>query len=242
MASKEINYNGHTFTLSYEQLNPSQEEVLLVLHGWGSNKEIMKQAFGKLLPEYRHIYLDMPGFGKSSNDTVLTTEDYAAIVRLFLETLGVSPKIAMGHSFGGKVSTLLNPPCLVLLSSSGILVPKPLGVRMKIALTKLLRPLGFAKLGRLFASKDVEGMSHEMYETFKNVVNETFEHHFSKVNGKALLFWGKADTATPLWTAEKIEKLIPDATLYPLDGDHFFFLSHAPLIAQTIQDHCKETR
>jgi len=241
MASKEISYNGHTFSLSYELANPSQEEVLLVLHGWGSNKEIMKQAFGKLLPEYKHIYLDMPGFGKSSNDTVLTTEDYAAIVRLFLETLGVTPKIAMGHSFGGKVSTLLNPPCLVLLSSSGILVPKPLGVRMKIALTKLLKPFGFARLGKLFASKDVEGMSHEMYETFKNVVNEAFEHNFTKVTGKALLFWGKADTATPLWTAEKIEQMIPDAKLYPLEGDHFFFLNHAPFIAQIITDQCKET-
>jgi len=241
MASKEITYNGNSFSLSYELVNPTQKEVLLVLHGWGSNKEIMKQAFGKLLPEYKHVYLDMPGFGKSSNDVVLTTEDYAAIVRLFLGTLGVTPKIAMGHSFGGKVSTRLNPPCLVLLSSSGILVPKPFSVRAKITLTKMLKPLGFARLGKLFASKDVEGMSHEMYETFKNVVNEEFEHNFSKVSGKALLFWGKSDTATPLWTAEKIEKMIPDAKLYPLEGDHFFFLNHAPFIAQTISDQCKET-
>ena len=241
MASKDVTYNGHIYTLSYELVNPGQEAVLLVLHGWGSNKEIMKQAFGKTLPQFRHIYLDMPGFGKSSNDTVLQTEDYAQIVRLFLETLGATPRVIMGHSFGGKVATLLNPPCLVLLSSSGILVPKPFGVRAKIALIKLLRPLGFGKLSRLFASKDVEGMSHEMYETFKNVVNEDFEHNFSKVTGKALLFWGKADTATPLWTAEKIETLIPNSMLYPLEGDHFFFLNHAPFIAQTISDQCKDT-
>jgi len=76
MASKDVIYNGHTYTLSYELVNPAREAVLLVLHGWGSNKEIMKQAFGKTLPEFRHIYLDMPGFGKSSNDTVLQTHDY----------------------------------------------------------------------------------------------------------------------------------------------------------------------
>jgi len=239
MASKEITYKEHSFQLSYEMVNPSQEEALLVLHGWGSNKEIMKQAFGKLLPEYKHIYLDLPGFGKSSNDMVLTTEDYVAIVRLFLDSLNVRPKIAMGHSFGGKVSTLLDPPCLVLLSSSGILVPKPLDVKVKIAVTKLLKPFKFAWVRR--ASKDVEGMSHEMYETFKNVVNEEFEHNFSAVSGKALLFWGKEDTATPLWTAEKIEKMIGDATLYPLNGDHFFFLKHAPFIARTITDQCKDT-
>ncbi len=240
MASKEIDYNGNSFKLSYEMVNPSQEEAVLILHGWGSNKEIMKQAFGKLLPEFKHIYLDMPGFGKSSNDVVLQTEDYAQIVRLFLETLDVTPQVVMGHSFGGKVATLLNPPCLVLLSSSGVLVPKPLSVRIKIALTKVLKAVGISKLGRLFASKDVEGMSHEMYETFKNVVNEDFEENFSKVSGKGLLFWGKADTATPLWTAEKIAQMIPNATLYPLEGDHYFFLHHAPFIAQTVTDQCKD--
>ena len=241
MASKEITYKGQAFQLAYELVNPSQEEVLLVLHGWGSNKEIMKQAFGKELPEYGHIYLDMPGFGKSTNDMVLETEDYVAIVQLFLDMLNVKPRIAMGHSFGGKVLTLLNPPCLVLLSSSGILVPKPFDVKAKIALTKLLKPSKFGWVRKLFASKDVEGMSHEMYETFKNVVNEEFEHNFSSVSGKALLFWGKEDTTTPLWTAEKIEKMIGDATLYPLEGDHFFFLKHAPFIAQTITDQCKDS-
>ncbi len=240
MASKEITYKEHAFQLSYELVNSSQKDVLLVLHGWGSNKEIMKQAFGTLLPEYKHIYLDMPGFGRSSNDMVLETEDYAQIVRLFLGSMNVSPKICMGHSFGGKVSTLLNPSCLVLLSSSGILVPKPLGVRIKILLTKVLAPLKFSFIRKMFASKDVEGMSHEMYETFKNVVNEEFEQHFGKVAGTALLFWGKEDTATPLWTAKKIEKMISDATLYPLDGDHFFFLKHADLIAQTITQQCKD--
>ncbi|MCF6206597.1 MAG: alpha/beta hydrolase [Sulfurovum sp.] len=240
MASKEIDYNGNSFNLSYELVNPSEEKAVLILHGWGSNKEIMKQAFGKLMPEFKHIYLDMPGFGKSSNDAVLQTEDYAQIVRLFLEMLDVTPQVVMGHSFGGKVATLLNPPCLVLLSSSGILVPKPLSVRMKIALTKVFKAVGISKLGRLFASKDVEGMSHEMYETFKNVVNEDFEENFSKVSGKGLLFWGKADTATPLWTAEKIAQMIPNATLYPLEGDHYFFLHHAPFIAQTVTDQCKD--
>ncbi len=66
MASKEILYKEHTFKLAYELVNPTQERVLLVLHGWGSNKEIMKQAFGSTLTDFKHIYLDMPGFGTSS--------------------------------------------------------------------------------------------------------------------------------------------------------------------------------
>lgn len=241
MATKEIIYKNNIYQLSYELVNPGEQDVLLVLHGWGSNKEIMKQAFGQTLKAYKHIYLDMPGFGKSTNETVLATKDYAQIVKLFLAELRVCPKIVMGHSFGGKVSTLLNPPCLVLLSSSGILVPKPWKVRMKIALFKLLKPLGMQKLRQIFVSDDAKGMSREMYETFKNVVNEDFEANFAKMQSKTLLFWGKKDTATPLWTAEKIKSLIPESALYPIEGDHFFFLKHSAFIAQTIQTQCKET-
>ena len=240
MASKEITYKEQTFQLSYELVNPAKSEVLLVLHGWGSNKEIMKQAFGKLLPDYKHIYLDMPGFGKSSNEMILTTEDYAEIVQLFLDTLKVKAKIAMGHSFGGKVATLLHTPCLVLLSSAGIVTEKPWSVKVKIATFKLLKPLGFTKIRQLFVAPDAQGMSHEMYETFKNVVDEDFEETFSASNSKALCFWGKEDTATPLYTGEKIAGLIADSQFYPLEGDHFFFLKHAAFIAQTITQQCED--
>ena len=60
-------------------------------------------------------------------------------------------------------------------------------------------------------------MSHEMYETFKNVVDEDFEDSFSASKSKALCFWGKEDTATPLYTGEKIAGLdcqIQNSTLW----------------------------
>ena len=241
MASKELRYKDKTFQLSYELVNPTQDKVLLVLHGWGSNKEIMKQAFGKTLPEFKHIYLDMPGFGKSTNEMILTTVDYANIVQLFLDELGVEVSIAMGHSFGGKVSTLLNTPCLVLLSSAGVVTIKPWSVKIKIATFKLLKPLGMKKIRELFVAPDAQGMSHEMYETFKNVVDEDFESSFAKSQSRALCFWGKEDTATPLYTGEKIAGLIENSEFYPLDGDHFFFLKHKDFIAQTIIEQCKGT-
>ncbi len=241
MASKEIVYKEQTFQLSYELVNPAKDNVLLILHGWGSTKEIMKQAFGKTLPEYKHIYLDMPGFGKSTNEMILTTEDYAKIVQLFLDKLGVIPTIAMGHSFGGKVSTLLNTPCLVLLSSAGVITVKPWSIKVKIATFKLLKPLGMKRIRELFTAPDAQGMSHEMYETFKNVVDEDFETSFAKSKSRALCFWGKEDTATPLYTGEKIAGLIDNSEFYPLDGDHFFFLQHKDFITQTIIEQCKDT-
>ena len=239
MASKEIRYAKERFQLSYELVNPDQKEAIIILHGWGSNKEIMKQAFGKVLPTYTHIYLDMPGFGKSSNPCVLDTSAYAKIVARFLEAIGRKPTIAMGHSFGGKVATLLDTPCLVLLSSAGVITQKPWSVKVKIATFKLLKPLGMKRIRELFVSPDAQGMSHEMYETFKRVVDEDFEAEFAQSRSKALCFWGREDTATPLYTGEKIATLIEDSHFYPLEGDHYFFLKHYAMIAQEITTHCK---
>jgi pimeloyl-ACP methyl ester carboxylesterase len=240
MAIKQIEYKEHKFDIAYEILNLKGNKNLVILHGWGSNKEIMKQAFGNYLSEYRHIYIDMPGFGKSSNDMTLTTKDYANIIKRFLETMNIEIDIAMGHSFGGKVSTLLNPKCLVLLSSAGIKTKKPWSIQVKIATFKLLKHLGMQKLRELFVAPDAKGMSQNMYETFKNVVDEDFRDSFAQFTNNALLFWGKEDTATPLYTGEEIATLIKPSQLYPLDGDHFFFLKHAKFISDKIQQECKE--
>ena len=234
MALKEVEYKGKAFPISYLIENKS-DKTILFLHGWGSNKEIMHGSFKNYLKEYKHIYIDMPGFGESENSNILTTQDYANIISIFLKELKVEPTIIAGHSFGGKVATLLNPKNLVLLSSAGVLVPKPFSIRAKIAIFKLLKPLGISKFRKLFVSGDAKEMNAGMYETFKNVVNEPFEENFKNYSGKALLFWGKEDTATPLWTAEKINNLINNSKLFPLNGDHFFFVKTSKFIAQTIE-------
>jgi len=232
MALREIDYNDKKFQIHYDLINPKKSPTLIFLHGWGSNKELMKSAFGNFFGDFRHLYIDMPGFGKSPNEAVLTTDDYAKIVDLFLSDLKINKEFIFGHSFGGKVATLLDPSHLILLSSAGIVVPKPLKIRLKIKLFKLLKPFGAKRFAQLFASKDVDGMSQNMYETFKNVVDEDFSEHFKNVSGKALLFWGKNDTATPLHTAKTIASLIKKSRLYPMDGDHYFFLKNQEKIEQ----------
>ncbi len=238
MASKICRYDGNDFVLNYTRINPDRQRSILILHGWGSNQLIMQQAFGKLLPGYQHIYVDMPGFGRSPNDRALTTEDYGAVLRVFLEQIVVTPEIIVGHSFGGKVATLLDPPCLVLLSSAGIPVPKSPGVRIKIRLFKLLKPLGITRLRRFFVSADVREMNAGMYQTFKNVVDEDFSDRFAAFGGRGLCFWGREDTATPLWTGARINKLLDNSKLIPMEGDHFFFLKHGVEIAERIEKDC----
>lgn len=230
MAVKEIKYGGKIYRISYETANPANKDVALFLHGWGANKEIMKKAFGAYFKDLRHVYVDMPGFGASSMHGALATKDYAKIMKSFLDELGANPKIIFGHSFGGKVATLLNPQYLALLSSAGIVAKKPLWVRFKIALFKFLKLFGLGFLYKFFATKDVKGMSKTMYETLKNVVDEDFSSKFADFGGRAFIFWGEEDKATPLKSGERVSRLIKNSEFHVLKGDHFFFLLHARYI------------
>jgi len=208
MAVKSIQYKQHTFNLSYEIVNPQAKVDLIVLHGWGSNKNLMKQQFSPFMSAFRHIYIDLPGFGNSTCNMALTTADVATIVELLMIHINASKDIILGHSFGGKVALLLEPKVLVLVASAGIYRQKSFKVQTKIALFKALKLFGFSKLRSLFVADDAKSLSEYMYQTFKNVVNEDFSDEFSKYDGKALLFWGKEDTATPLSSAKKIEELV----------------------------------
>ncbi|MBF7070817.1 alpha/beta fold hydrolase [Aliarcobacter butzleri] len=236
MAIKNIVIDNKIFDISYEIINPSATKDIIFLHGWGSNKDIMKSAFSTYLKDFRHIYIDLPGFGKSPNEYVLTTNDYVNITSEFLKLLHSSKEFIAGHSYGGKVATLLNPQNLILLSSAGILEEKPFDVKLKIFFAKVLNFLGLRNITKRFRSKDVDKMSENMYATFKNVVNEDFSSYFSDFSNKAYIFWGKDDKATSLESGQKIANLIKKSTFEAFEGDHYFFIKKAKNICERIEN------
>ncbi len=201
----------------------------------------MKRAFGELLEGFRHIYIDLPGFGNSTAPVALRSEDYARIVELLLIEINGRKDIALGHSFGGKVATLLEPELLVLLSSAGIVMPKPIKIKAKIALYKTLKLFGLTKFRDYFVADDAKKLSRQMYDTFKNVVNEDFSEVFSSFSNKALVCWGDKDTATPLAAGEKIASLIQDSKFVVYQGDHYFFMQHAKSVANEIEQSFLES-
>jgi len=236
LASKSLIVDNKTFDISYEIVNASSKKDIIFLHGWGSNKDIMKNVFSPFFKDFRHIYIDLPGFGKSANEYELKTEDYVKITEEFLILLNSSKDIIAGHSYGGKVATLLNPKNLVLLSSAGILEEKSFDVKFKITIAKFFNALGLKKFTKIFRSADVNTMNEGMYATFKNVVNEDFTKNFKNYKNNALIFWGQKDTATSLESGKKIASLINSSTFISYDGDHFFFVKNAKDIAKRVEN------
>lgn len=227
MALKTVEVSGRSFDIAYDIVNVGKERQILFLHGWGSNKEVMKAAFADRFKGFTLVFVDMPGFGKSPNEYILTTMDYAQIIRSFLESIQIRPFAMFGHSFGGKVATLLSPNMLCLLSSAGIVEKKPFKVRAKIKIFKFLKKLFGDSMYRFFATKDADGMPKNMYETLKNVVDEDFSEYFAATKSKTLVFWGRNDTATSVLSGREIASLIANSHFYDFDGDHYFFLKHS---------------
>ncbi len=236
MAIKRIQYKTKTIDISYEIFNPQAKVDLIILHGWGSNKNLMKQIFSPYMKGFRHIYIDLPGFGNSTCCLAMTTADVARIVELFMIHINASKDIILGHSFGGKVALVLDPKVLVLISTAGIYINKSFIIKLKITLAKVGNLLGLSKLSSIFKAQDAQNLSEPMYQTFKNVVDEDFVDKFSSYNGKALLCWGKDDTATPLSSGEIINSLMQDSTLEVYTGDHYFFMSHATEISKKVEE------
>jgi pimeloyl-ACP methyl ester carboxylesterase len=234
MAVRSIQYKQHTFDINYEIINPNEKVDLIVLHGWGSNKNLMKNAFSPYMDGFRHIYVDLPGFGASTCSMALTSADVARIVELFMIHINAQKDIILGHSFGGKVALILEPKVLVLVASAGIYIPKSFAVVLKIRLTKIFNFFGLKAFRSLFVASDAKALSKPMYETFKNVVNEDMSQAFKNFKGKALLCWGKEDTATPLSSAQMIDTLIKDSALHVYEGDHYFFMQEAKDVSEKV--------
>ncbi len=235
MAIKSIQYNKHTLDISYEIINPNAKVDMIILHGWGSNKGLMKKSFSPYMDTFRHIYIDLPGFGGSTCNLTLQTKDYARIVELLMIHLNAQKDIIVGHSFGGKIAVILDPKVLVLLSSAGIYWAKSVKIKLKIAVFKMMKIFGLASLKKYFVAEDAKSLNEPMYETFKNVVNEDFSSEFKNYTGKALICWGDTDSATPLKSAHKIDELIKDSVLEVYQGDHYFFMQYSDDISKKIE-------
>ncbi|MDR2099299.1 MAG: alpha/beta hydrolase, partial [Campylobacteraceae bacterium] len=98
MALKKVNFKNSALDVSYILLNQNQEKTILFLHGWGANKELMKNAFGNFFKDYCHIYVDFPGFGGSSINEAVNSYDTKEITEEFLRSINKTPQIIIGHS------------------------------------------------------------------------------------------------------------------------------------------------
>jgi len=221
--------------INYIDYGNNKGSILVFLHGWGQNIEMMKILGDYFSKENRIVILDLPGFGKSNEPTspwYLT--DYIDLLRKFFKELNIVNPILIGHSFGGKLSLLYASEYevkkLIVMGSpfkkeikTESLKLKTLKFLKRVPLVNKLE--GFAK--KHIGSRDYKASSNIMRQILVNHVNEDITEHVKKINAPTIIIWGEFDKEVPLSDAYILESLISGSAVivYP-KGTHYAYLEN----------------
>jgi len=96
----------HVKGLQFEYLEGGKGDVLVLLHGFGANKDNWTRIGKYLTPHFRVIAPDLPGFGESSSDpdADYTIRAQVERVKAFVMALGIKSFHLGGNSMGGNIA------------------------------------------------------------------------------------------------------------------------------------------
>lgn len=239
----------------YYEKHGNGKKTILILPGWGNTRITFNYLIDKL-KEYFTIYIvDYPGWGNSPfPNKDLTIYDYADLIHEFTIELNINDPILIGHSFGGRIITILsgyyqyNFSNIILIDSAGIKhkhffknFKYKLLKKISVILPKKRKKKYLYYLFNKYSSSDYKNLSENMRNTFKNIVNCDLKYYFKKIRSRVLIIWGKKDNTTPLKDGLIMNKLIPNSELIIMDNcDHFPYLNNPILFTNIIYEQIKE--
>jgi pimeloyl-ACP methyl ester carboxylesterase len=92
--------------LKIEYLEGGKGEILILLHGFGADKDNWTRLAKYLTPHYRIIAPDLPGFGESSapNDIEYTIDAQVDRIKAFITSMQIKTFHIGGSSMGGSIA------------------------------------------------------------------------------------------------------------------------------------------
>ena len=250
--------NIDDINIYYEKYG-NRKQTILILPGWGNTRLTFTYLINYLKDYFTVYILDYPGFGNSSmiiHD--LTIKSYADIVYNFINKLNIHNPILIGHSFGGRIISLLASSYnikikkLLLIDVAGIKKKKNIKLIIKQTTYKLLKKLGLILPKKLrkkyldflfdkFSSTDYKSLDKKMLKTFQNVVKEDLTCFYQKIKLETLILWGEYDSETPFTDGIKLHKLIKNSALIKIDETtHFPYLEKKYLVSRIIYEYLKK--
>lgn len=214
---------------------------VILLHGWGQNKEMMQVIFDHLKDRFHVWALDFPGFGESDEPPVAWgVEDYELFLEDFIHENEIKNPILIGHSFGCRVAIRYaaknqdNVKKMCLTGAAGIRPKHGLDWQIRTKAYKvgkwLLKATGqkekLEQMQKNAGSEDYRNAQGIMKPTFVKVVNDDVSPILKDVKCSVLLVWGEFDTAAPLWMGKQMEKEMPNAGLAIFEGDNHWAYWH----------------
>ncbi len=105
--NSELLLPNSNVTLNYQQAG-SGSNIIVLIHGLGSNSKAFKKNMPALAEKAVVIALDLPGYGNTElGDFVPGMTNYAKAIKEFIELKKLNNVTLVGHSMGGQIAIQL---------------------------------------------------------------------------------------------------------------------------------------
>jgi len=241
--------------LRYVYLEGGTGEPLMLLHGFGADKENFTLIARYLTPRYRVIIPDHIGFGESSHpaDADYRTAAQAKRLHALAQALGIKEIHLGGSSMGGHIAMAYASLYPKEVKSLWLLDPGGVWSAPESEFRKIIRETGknplmarseqeFAETFK-FVMNDpppiprpmLDVMSRERIRNFsleqrifKELTGDSIEKRINGSTVPTLIVFGDKDRAINPATAEILHKLMPNSRVIMLPG-----IGHLPMLEAT---------
>jgi pimeloyl-ACP methyl ester carboxylesterase len=228
------------------------KEILLFLHGWGCDATTMQSvASADITEQYRCVFIDFPGFGKTSAPPeAWGVGDYAAFTADVVHHISADiPVSVIAHSFGARVllKLLADPKTaslfdkVIITGGAGMKPRRGFSYYYKTTLAKTLKApfvllpepwrgkalaeLRKTDIWKSLGSSEYKGLQGTMRQVFVKTVREYLEECLPLISHELLLVWGENDAATPVYQGRRMEQGLSNGHLVILPAaGHYAFL------------------
>ncbi len=247
-------------------LEGGQGEVLVLVHGFGGDKDNFTRMARFLTPHFRVIQPDLPGFGDATRNPAARYRMADQVERLhaFFQALGVQKMIFGGNSMGGFIACEYaarypdQVKALWLLDAAGTATAhdspmlqhyldtgdSPLLLRSQADVARLIR----ATMARPpyfpgFLKRTLGARAIADYALHSEIIKDLSQHspmletRYTTLPTPALIVWGAEDGILNPAASQVQEQLFPQHQTIVMQG-----IGHLPMLeapAQTAQDFMK---
>ncbi len=239
----------------------------MILHGWGSNADVMMPLVSKL-SDLRTCYVpDLPGFGETPPPPEpWTVDDYVDLAEQFVTEIAGGRADILAHSFGGRIalkwcsreSGKEQAGKVVITGGAGMKPRRTFAFYCRKYTAKLLKapfmllPAAHREkaldwmrgtgIWKSLGSSEYRQLDGVMRQTFVRTVSEHLEFCLQKISHDILLLWGKEDGATPVYQGARMENGLHNGALVVIDhAGHYAFLDQPDRFIRIVRAFLKHT-
>jgi len=250
LQQKKVRVDDHE--IAY--LDGGNGETILMLHGFGANKDNWTRFAKFISPAYHVVALDLPGFGESTclDDASYTIANQARRVALFADAIGLKRFHIVGNSMGGYIAaryTVMFPErvlTLGLFDSGGVRSPVPSEMANKLSkgepnplvagtvdeYDRLIRfvfstPPDIPRFVKRPLVEEAQRHQASNQRIWKQISSENvaLEPDLPKITARTLVLWGDQDRVIDVSCVQILKKGLPNCTAVIMQS-----CGHLPMI------------